>query len=60
MVYFCTAGDFERIAVFEGIDRLVLGAVIFEDAVNVFHPRHSPDEEQEQGDANDAIHQVKT
>ena len=49
----------QGIAILEGVNRLVLGAVIFVDPVNIAPQRHSPDEEQEQGDPDDAIHQVE-
>ena len=46
-------------AVFEGKHGLVLGAVVFEDAMNVFPPRNAPNKKKKQRDANSAIHQVK-
>ena len=49
----------QRIAVFKGKNRLVLGAVILVHAADVLQQRHSPDEQQEQRDADDAIHQVE-
>ena len=49
----------ERITILEGVDRLVLGAVIFVNPMNIAPQRNSPDKEQEQGDANDAVHQVE-
>ena len=45
-------------AVLEGVDRLVLGAVVGEDALDVLHAADRPDVEEEGGDAQHAVDDV--
>ncbi len=52
-------GGFEWISVFEGEYCFVFGPVVLVDATNIFPERNSPDEEQEQGQADGAIDEVE-
>src|SRR5262249_51709217 len=52
-------GYLERVSGFEGEHSFVLGAVVLIHAGDVFQQRGSPDEQQEQGNANRAVYQVK-
>src|SRR5579872_2109164 len=47
------------IAILECEDRLVLGAVIFVNAADIFPERNAPDKQQEQGEADYAVDQVE-
>ena len=49
----------ERVAVLEGEYGLVLGAVVLVDAANIGEQRNSPDEQQEQDQADRAIDQIE-
>jgi len=48
----------QRIAVLEGENCFVLGAVVFVDPTNVRPERDSPDEKQEERNADNAIYQI--
>ena len=47
--------DAERIAILKREDSFVFGAVIFVDPADILPERYSPNEEQEQQEANAAI-----
>src|ERR1017187_10268644 len=49
----------ERVSVFEGKDGFVLGTVILVDTANILPERYSPNEEQEQYEADTTIDQVE-
>ena len=50
---------FERIARLESENRFVLGSVVLVDAANVGHQRDSPDKEQEERNADDAVDYIE-
>src|SRR5438067_13882610 len=52
-------GNLERVSVLKRKNRLVLGAVVFVDAQDVFPQRHSPNEQQEQNQANRPVDQIE-
>src|SRR3954464_1848353 len=52
-------GNLERISVLKRKNRLVLGAVVFVDTPDVFPKRHSPNEQQEQNQANRPVDQIE-